>query len=127
MTDRPDPTWYLEADDGRIAWTPAGLAELGPHFARAGIDIRAVRTRDQLRQAWRVADKDDFVDAAHSVFLRRLSRHRVKKTGRKRGAPMGHIVPTGVDEKCHGNEAGTDPAPRAVGPWRVVRIGQDAR
>jgi hypothetical protein len=56
MTDRPNPTWYLEADDGRIAWTPAGLAELGPHFARAGLDIRTVRTRDQLRQAWRAAD-----------------------------------------------------------------------
>ncbi|MFO1431276.1 MAG: hypothetical protein U1F76_14225 [Candidatus Competibacteraceae bacterium] len=56
MTDRPDPTWYLQADDGRIAWTPAGLAELGPHFARAGIDIHTVRTRDQLRQAWRAAD-----------------------------------------------------------------------
>ena len=55
MTD-PDSTWYLEADDGRIAWTPAGLLELGPHLARAGIDIRRVCTRDQLRQAWRAAD-----------------------------------------------------------------------
>ena len=55
MTDL-DPTWYLNADDGRLAWTPAGLRELGPHFARAGIDIHRVRTRDQLRQAWRAAD-----------------------------------------------------------------------
>ncbi|MBP1151271.1 hypothetical protein [Methylocaldum sp. RMAD-M] len=40
---------YRVEDDGRIVFSDQGLKELRPYFARAGIDIRSVRTyRDYL-------------------------------------------------------------------------------
>jgi hypothetical protein len=36
---------------GAIRFTRKGYAEYGPRFAKAGIDINAVRTRDALRAA----------------------------------------------------------------------------
>ena len=38
---------------GRIRFTAKGLAAFGSQFARAGIDIRRIRTRDELRAACR--------------------------------------------------------------------------
>lgn len=50
-----DKAWYLESSDGKITWTAEGLKELRAHFARAGIDIRTVRTREQLDATWHQA------------------------------------------------------------------------
>ena len=37
--------------DARIRFTSTGFAEYGPRFARAGIDINQIRTRDAFRDA----------------------------------------------------------------------------
>ena len=38
-------------DDGRIVFSERGLKELRPYFARAGIDIRSVRTYQDYLEA----------------------------------------------------------------------------
>ena len=40
---------------GRIRFTEEGLRELGPYFARAGIDIRSITTLDSYLAARRAA------------------------------------------------------------------------
>jgi hypothetical protein len=42
-----------DPQSGRIRFTAKGLAAFGSQFARAGIDIRRVRTREALRAACR--------------------------------------------------------------------------
>jgi hypothetical protein len=42
-----------DPETGRIRFTAKGLAAFRSQFARAGIDIRRVRTRDALRAACR--------------------------------------------------------------------------
>ena len=46
---------------GKIRFTAKGLAAFGSQFARAGIDIRRIRTRDELRMACRRSEHA-FVD-----------------------------------------------------------------
>jgi len=36
---------------GRIRFTPCGIKELGPKFAKVGIDIRTLKTKHQARLA----------------------------------------------------------------------------
>ena len=40
-----------DAANARIRFTATGFAEYGPRFARAGIDINQIRTRDAFRDA----------------------------------------------------------------------------
>ncbi len=42
-----------DPETGRIRFTAKGLAVFRSQFARAGIDIRRIRTRDELRAACR--------------------------------------------------------------------------
>ena len=42
-----------DPETGRIRFTAKGLAAFRSQFARAGIDIRRIRTRDDLRTACR--------------------------------------------------------------------------
>ncbi len=42
-----------DSETGRIRFTRKGLAIFRSQFARAGIDIRDIRTRDELRTACR--------------------------------------------------------------------------
>jgi len=53
-TDHEDP-WMLVGTDGRIAFTEEGKRELTPYFARAGIDLSAIKTRRQYIDARRAA------------------------------------------------------------------------
>lgn len=38
--------WYAVSADGRIIFTEEGRREIAPHLARAGIDLRSIRTWD---------------------------------------------------------------------------------
>jgi len=55
-----------EATTGRIRWTAKGRAVFGAQFARAGIDIRHIRTREELRTACRRSERV-FVDDLRSM------------------------------------------------------------
>ena len=44
-----------DIETGRIRFTEEGLRELGPYFARAGIDVRSIATLDSYLAARRVA------------------------------------------------------------------------
>ena len=44
-------TYFLEGTDRRIAFTEEGRKMLGPYFARAGIDLTAIRTKDDYLAA----------------------------------------------------------------------------
>lgn len=45
-----------DPETGRIRFTAKGLAAFRSQFARAGIDIRSIRTRDEVRAACRRSD-----------------------------------------------------------------------
>src|SRR5688572_23087215 len=56
-----------DPDTGRIRFTAKGLAAFRSQFARTGIDIRRIRTRDELRAAC-VSSEHVFVnDLRHMV------------------------------------------------------------
>ncbi|HSD60471.1 MAG TPA: hypothetical protein VLC55_06410 [Burkholderiales bacterium] len=40
-----------DAANGQIRFTAKGFAAYGPRFAKAGIDIHQIRTREELREA----------------------------------------------------------------------------
>lgn len=44
-----------DVEAGRIRFTEEGLRELGPYFARAGIDVRSITTLDSYLAARRAA------------------------------------------------------------------------
>jgi hypothetical protein len=46
---------YIIADDGRVAFTAEGRAFYTSYFGYAGIDIRRIRTKDDLYRASRAA------------------------------------------------------------------------
>ena len=50
-----DAALFLEAPDGRIAFTAAGRAFYTSYFGYAGIDLRQIRTREDLYRASRAA------------------------------------------------------------------------
>ena len=45
-----------DPETGRVRFTAKGLAAFRSQFARAGIDIRHIRTRDELRTACRCSE-----------------------------------------------------------------------
>ena len=48
---RPAAYFLLDPASGRLRFTAAGRRVLGPRFARAGIDLRALKTLAQARAA----------------------------------------------------------------------------
>ena len=66
-----DEALFLEAQDGRIAFTAAGREFYTSFFGYAGIDIRRIRTKEDLYRASRSAFPSFF-----SFMRQRLSKRR---------------------------------------------------
>lgn len=64
--DAPDKPWYITDEAGNLRFTPEGIAELRPYLARAGIDIRTIRTKRDYLEARRRA-RPYFLEHLYSI------------------------------------------------------------
>lgn len=64
MMDFSKPFFIEEPETGRIRFTPHGIKQLRARFAAAGIDIRAIKTKQEARQA---------IEASQHVWLAEIA------------------------------------------------------
>lgn len=75
MRSRPAKTLFLAAGE-TIRFTTAGLARFAARFARVGIDIRRIKTRDQARAALTACQSGEWEAAIAQVAAKKAANQR---------------------------------------------------